>query len=417
LSTLEYARNRLRSFLDEISRLEELEFPYSHSEEALKQLQNLFQRKLDRLEMFDDHSNVNVVKQESALALNALFTYLPLAGFVLRSTNVRNAFEVCRPLLRLAREVLEPDVEEGKRKTKLVLSSEWDYSPFVYKEIPDLPDFVLIGIPAPESANPLLVPLAGHELGHSLYAKHKLVEKWMPSVKANVINIIKRRWNEYKAAFPYPDIQPDEITTSLFAIQNWQHSVTWCLRQSEETFCDAVGMRIFGAAYLHAFSYLLSPNAGMRTAEYPSMSKRVDNLNKAASQFGINVPASYSAMFDDNPFFNLAPTDTFRVSLADEALDMMVPTIIAKTNELVSAAKISSASAEEIDSIYKSFKRVVPAQNCPTLAAILNAAWLAFHDDDLWGNFPQIAARKNGVLKELVLKTIEVFEIEHITRG
>src|SRR4029079_7231830 len=104
--------------------------------------------RLATLNGFDAQSDQTIVKQTCALDLHHLFTYLPLLGFVLRSTNVRNAFEVFRPLLRLAGDIRDPGVPKGKRKTELVLSSEWDYSPFVYREMPKLPGFVMIGIPS-----------------------------------------------------------------------------------------------------------------------------------------------------------------------------------------------------------------------------------------------------------------------------
>ena len=59
------------------------------------------------------------------VSLEVLFTYVPLLGLILRSTNTRNAFEAYAPLLRLARKILGKD-------TKLIISSEWDYSPYVY---------------------------------------------------------------------------------------------------------------------------------------------------------------------------------------------------------------------------------------------------------------------------------------------
>ena len=62
--------------------------------------------------------------------------------------------------------------DPANRETRLILSSEWDYSPFMYDQITDLPSFVFIGLPACESANPLLLPLAGHELGHSVWVKN-----------------------------------------------------------------------------------------------------------------------------------------------------------------------------------------------------------------------------------------------------
>lgn len=140
--SLDFARSLLLAFLDEAERLIEAEFPYSYSEEALNRIRRLFERKLKLLEQLDEQSDPGTVQQECALALRDLFNYVPLVGFILRSTNVRNAFEVFGPLLRLARNVLESQVARDQRKTRLVLSSEWDYSPFIYPIIPALPGFV-----------------------------------------------------------------------------------------------------------------------------------------------------------------------------------------------------------------------------------------------------------------------------------
>ena len=54
----------------------------------------------------------------------------------------------------------------------------------------------------------------------------------------------------------------------------------------------------------------------------------------------------------------------------------------------------------------------MPAEKCKCLADILNAAWLAYRDLAFWEHNPQIAERKDTILKELVLKNIELFEIE-----
>ena len=111
------------------------------------------------LESLSDDDDPNAVKTACNESLKQLFRILPLLGFIVRSTSVRNSFEVFWPLLRLARQVLQTDA-------KLILSSEWLYSPF-YRPSADLSDYVLLGFPASESSNPLLVPLAGHELGHT----------------------------------------------------------------------------------------------------------------------------------------------------------------------------------------------------------------------------------------------------------
>src|SRR5207247_1253486 len=100
----------------------------------------------------DAGTHPDVSKQACRLTLDDLFTYLPFLGFILRSTNVRNAFEFLGPFRRLAGEVLEPQVTPDKRETKLLFSSEWDYTPFTYFSVPQLRRYVLIGLPAPESA-------------------------------------------------------------------------------------------------------------------------------------------------------------------------------------------------------------------------------------------------------------------------
>ncbi len=418
-STLEFAKRRLSAFVDELGKLSESEFPYSHSKLALEQLQKLFQRKLERIKAFKETSDPAIVKQECALVLRALFEYLPLAGFILRSTNVRNAFEVFGPLLRLASNILEPGVSKKDRKTKLVLSSEWDYSPFIYREIPDLPGFVLIGLPAPESANPLLIPLAGHEFGHSVYGKLKLARTLMPRVKQRILSVIETRWDEYHNLFH--GIKKEELTTNMFAFETWSQSVVWCLRQAEETFCDFVGLRIFGSSFLNAFAYLLSPNAGPRSVMYPNMSKRIDHLLEAATIFKIEVPLNYKTIFEDDPAASLTASDTFRVSLADQALESMVSEIIddadaAMKTSLGSNDSEAEKSRGEIDRICQRFQRVVPAEGCRNIPDLLAASWKAFNNPDLWKDLPEIHRNRDKVLKELVLKNIEIFEIEQILK-
>lgn len=412
MQTLEYAKLRLRTFLDELSKLAEAEFPYAHSEMALEKMQRLFERKLGRLQSFGEDADPQIVRNECALALHSLFLYLPLAGFILRSTNVRNAFEIFRPLLRLSSQVLEPGMEMKNRRTRLVLSSEWDYSPFIYREIPDLPGFVLIGLPAPESSNPLLIPLAGHELGHSICGKDRLPDQWLSLIKGEVISVIKSRWAEYIKIFP--GIIEKNLTTDMFAIETWKKSVEWCKRQAEESFCDFVGLKIFNAAFLHAFAYLLSPNAGPRSASYPNMERRVANLLKAAEAYGIPVSADYGSVFEDDPASGLTESDQFRISVADEALNRLIPTLISSADQIIEAVHLAKVDNSEVMRIQSRFARVVPAEHCKGLPDILNAAWKASEDPDLWKDMPDLLSLKHRTLKELVLKNIEVFEIEQI---
>jgi hypothetical protein len=415
---LDYARSRLQAFLDELAHIEEGEFPYVHSKAALEQLARLFRKKLGRLESLDKSSDPDVVRQECALALRALFIYLPVLGFILRSTNLRNAFEVFGPLLRLARAILEPEFPVRERKTKLVLSSEWDYSPFTYPEITELPGFVLIGLPAPESGNPLLIPLAGHELGHSVWLKKKISVSLQAIVSAAVAAIIKERWKEYSNIFrPGAAITPEDLTTDLVVLQTWRRAVDWTLRQAEETFCDFVGVRLFGPAYLQAFAYLLSPNTGTsRPVHYPAMRTRIRNLVAATQQYTMTVPTDYEDLFTDSPRISLDAAGTFLSDVADDALLRLVGSLVSKADDSINGTGIEKPAEAEILRILARFRQVVPVETAASLGDIVNAAWRAHLDVDFWKELPQVNTVKDRVLKELTLKNIEVFEIEQILK-
>ncbi len=146
---IDYAKQRYEAAISEINRIKNSEFPYDQIREALATLEELFKRQIESLQKLRPSSSPDIAKNSCGQTLACLFNYTPFLGFILRATNVRNAFEVYSPALRLAKQLLGPN-------TKLLLSSEWDYSPFVMTTH-DLPDFVLIGVPAFESSNPLII--------------------------------------------------------------------------------------------------------------------------------------------------------------------------------------------------------------------------------------------------------------------
>lgn len=195
--------DRLRSFtlakleaaLRTVSDIETAEFPREDSRSALEAIRRALTDHCDSLNRLSPESNQLVVTAACRESLQAVESYLPLLGLILRSTNVRNAFEVHGPLLRLARWLVGVD-------TKLVVSSEWEFSPFEYNAIPPLPDFVLIGLPASESSNGLLLPLSGHELGHAVWAKRGLRAVFTPDIRQAILDAIAMRWPEFSKAYP-----------------------------------------------------------------------------------------------------------------------------------------------------------------------------------------------------------------------
>jgi hypothetical protein len=408
---LEYSKLRLAAFLEEIGRLKGAEFPYVHSEHALQLIEEWFAGYLGELNKLDAKagSHLATVRSACAAELTGLFEYLPLLGFILRSTNPRNAFEVHGPLLRLAREVVTPNI-------KLIFSSEWDYSPLTYLGITHLPNYVLIGLPAHESDNPLLLPLAGHELGHSIWMTRDLSSKFGSLLEAKVLLDIKSRWPEYHALFP--DVASQAVLNSdFFARQTWSPAAEWGQRQAEETFCDFSGLRLFGESYLHAFAYLLAPKQlWVRSVLYPNLMKRVDNLVRAAAEYDIPVPPRYRHEFED-----LLPPNAFDrpqiflLSLADAASSSVTDALMIQARTIVDSGVQHPSSEPEVEKLLKDFQAVAPATNAGCLANILNAGWRAFHDPKLWEDVHQIRL-KAKTLKELILKSIEVFEYEQLLK-
>ena len=92
-------------------------------------------------------------------------------------------------------------------------------------------------------------------------------------------------------------------------------------------------------------------------------------------------------------------------------------TIFEKVQTLMADAHIPTPVESEAIKILRWIKHVVPAKGAASLADILNAAWLAFEDDKLWKNIPELHSKKDDVLKELILKNIEIFEIENRQKG
>jgi len=275
---------------------------------------------------------------------------------------------------------------------------------------------VLIGLPAHESDNPLLLPLAGHELGHSIWATRDLSSKFGVLIDAKVIGDIKKRWTEYKALFP--DVTSSTILdTDFFAQQTWSPASDWGARQAEETFCDFAGLRIFGESYLHAFAYLLAPKQlWMRSVLYPNLVKRVDNLIKAATQYGLAVPAGYKDEFEDLlPPNSFDRQQTFLLSLADAASSSVTDALLLEVKGIIDSSLKNPTSESKVAEVLKDFQAVAPASDAGCLANMLNAGWQAFHDHELWMNISQIQS-KEKTLKELILKSIEVFEYEQLLK-
>ncbi len=411
---LVFAKQRLAAFREEVERLERSEFPYPAAEEALQRIKEECDKEAANLDLLEEGDDAKTINERCKQLLTLLWEYLPFLGFILRSTYVRNAFEIYMPLQRLAWRVLGP-------KARLLISSEWFDSPFTYTQVPLLPSFVLIGVPAHESGNPLITPGAGHELGHALWAE--VVEKslWNSAFNSRletvIVDKIRAQWVAFHELYPMVT-KPEDLNTDWIYMATWASAFAWAKRQSEEYFCDFVGLRLFGESFLYAFAYLLSPGSeGRRALHYPNMLRRVRFQIQAARQYGIKVPDNYETWFEDRE----EPSDEdrhdkFLVGLADSAADGLAPELITHANSLLHRPDLPDWSNEEQQKnhaaieqqIYDDFVLVAPAERTQYIAHILNAGWKAAKD-----GIPKLINHSSeAVLRELLLKSLDVLEYE-----
>jgi len=402
---LEFAKSRFDAAIEEILRLKHYEFPYPHIKDALDSLERVFRERRQKLDAITTVSTPMVAKTACQHSLLFLFRFTPYLGFIVRSTNVRNAFELYPPLMRLARKALGP-------QTKLLLSSEWDYSPVVYLPPKELADFVIIGVPAFESANALLIPLAGHELGHSIWRQQSLDSKLKHKLEKAVLDAIQNvHWLDFEGYCTRAT--KANLTTDIFVREAWLPILGIASRQLEEVYCDAMGSRLFGESYLHAFAYLLAPGLpSEQPLYYPEISKRVGFLLNAAKSLKINAPVDYADLFQPQPLPS-NPVYKLFAAIAGDAIQGLVADLIAEVTSFCTAQSIAEVSDTEVVRISDDFSRLMPCEGRASLPDIVSAGWRLHLDPKTWSTISHLQRVDHfGVLNDLVLKSCEVTEYE-----
>ncbi len=406
MATVDYARARIVAALDEIDRLEHSEFPDDHSRQAMSLLADRFRKQQTVLAKITPTTDVNVANVQCSVSVELLFLFVPIIGFLLRSTNVRNAFEAYAPLLRLAQGLMGADM-------KLVVSSEWQFSPFTYVSGTRLPGFALIGLPATESPNPLVVPLAGHELGHSVWEVEGISQIFEDKIRQGVVDELKQnRWNEYAAL--YPQYKKEDIEADFLCQLTWQPAYTLSILQAKEVFCDFLGLRLFAESYLHAFAYLFAPGtSSQRPLNYPNIKSRISYIVWAAKELNVVVPTGFEGGFvpETEP---TEPRTALFVSIADAVSASIMRELCAEARSFADTRSIAQRDPARVDKIAKQFADwVVPTAQYESLVDILSAGWMCNLNPSLWESVPQMEKEDRvRVLRDLVLKSLEVSEIQ-----
>ncbi len=408
-SIVRSTKKKLENVLSTISLLKAEDFPHTHSYDALVALEGMFQARLKSVDSLSEKNDLSVVKSICKEANETLGLFLPLLGFIVRSTHVRNAFELHRPVLRLVHKALG-------ESAKLILSSEWLFSPFTYL-LPPLDErrYVMIGLPASESGNGLIIPLAGHELGHSIWAQQDFATKYSTIIEDKIVEIITTsKWEEFQKISGISEkSQVNDLIGRSYWVYAWQFSKSQC----EELFCDFIGVNIFGSSYLYAFGYLLAPGLGQdRVEHYPSLVDRAAALVKASTKVGSPAPPNFTEQFVEStpPSTDI---DGFLLTLSDAATESLLDALITEAFTFCIDHGLVQATSGDINPIIKSFDNLVPANGTQSLASIINAGWHVYSNlGPSWPpSYMQLnndPAKQQVVLNDLVLKTVEVYEIE-----
>lgn len=407
---LDFAKARFDAAIQEIQRLKHYEFPYPHIKEALNALEELFQQRRSKLDTISPKSTPDVAKNACQHSLAYLFRFTPYLGFVVRATNIRNAFELYPPLMRLARRALGP-------KTKLLLSSEWDYSPFIYLPQKELSNFVVIGVPSYESSNALLIPLAGHELGHSIWNQQSLASRFKPKLEQAVLEAIQTlHWNDFEAYCP--QATKTTLSIDIFVREAWLPILAMATRQLEEIYCDVMGIRLFSESYLNAFAYLLAPGLpSEQSLNYPEILKRVRYLEEAAKKLGVVSPEGYTDLFQSQPLPANPVFKLFSV-ISGSATEGMVGDLVNEIIQFAGNQHLPERREEEVTRIKDDFSRIMPCEGNSELCNIVNAGWQIYLDSKIWSGVFQLQRVDRGrVLNDLLLKSCEVAEYEERLRS
>lgn len=411
MKSVEYAKQKVKAVITAVDSIRELDFPYDDPRAAIEYICNEFRKQLEHLEQVSDLASARVMCKQISKDID---NFLLAIGFMVRACDVDGALELQGPLRRLTHRAISKDV-------KLVISSEWRFSPFTLLYPGEFGNsFVLVGLPASEAGNPLIAPLAGHELGHNVWNRLPDLEAFIgKKIKEKVIAVIKGElWDRFSKTFAITGKEQVDQEELFETIAPWQVAKTWGVLQSEEMFCDFFGLCIFGEGYLHAFQYLISPGGGLRNPTYPSMRDRISALLQAAKDYGVQAPVDFAKEFDDSEI-SADPRQQLLLLVSDMASKAAVPYLIEAAKSLCEKQKLITRDAKDIERIVACYRDAIPATNALGLANIINAAWQIFLDSkNPWAtNYPiteKQPEKRVELIRELALKSFEVFEIERL---
>jgi len=144
-------------------------------------------------------------------------------------------------------------------------------------------------------------------------------------------------------------------------------------------------------------------------------------LLQASKILKLSVPQTFNEEFDEADVSSDIQQQIL-LKIGDKASKELVPDLMEAAKIWCERKDIISRDNNDVNRIFESFKKVIPATGAQSLANIINAAWKIFLDDtNYWAADYPITVEKPEkrieLLGELALKSFEVFEIEKIQEG
>jgi hypothetical protein len=396
---MDYVQFTVERVVGVIAQLDALlarEFPYKSSEIALKKIKRYFS---EQLKLLQSNLSVPAARQLCDLTKKDVSNFLSIIGLLANSSNVRSIFEFHDPFWKLASRIISPEKLPSSANIHLIISSEWKFSPFVYTRLPQnvLQNFILIGLPASEAHNPLLFPLAGHELGHVVW-----------DVFSDSHAFIELRKKLRQLCYEHAKGQTKGEQVDIFADRNAAALYNNLSRHIIEFFCDCFGLRLFGEGFFWAFSYFFLPLKGdvYTPSFHPLPEVRFDLLNKArqAYKFDFDIPESFEL-----PPHSCTPECRDLCKICGELWDG----IIDLADKVIPTGKLRadpSGSHEEKMRIMANYQQLKPTSNISSVADVINAGWEIY-------NRPATERIPSEILFDLIAKNFEVMSIESRIRG
>ena len=398
ISPLANIKTKLAGIISQIEVVSGSEYPYQDSRTAVSELRSLIDRTLRRLDGFERYP---ATVQNSLLRQSnyVIVSVTDLLGFIVRSTSTRNLFELYYPFKEISKKFVGESV-------RLILSSDWRYSPFAYPfGLDELPTFILIGLPASESENALVFPTAGHELGHIKWRASEHAKAITPDLEGFVYESYEDNRAEFERIF---SLRGADIRNDMFVQPIVRQSVNQALLQSEELFCDFTGLNLFGKSYLFAFDYLIAPGlSSHRDPQYPRLQTRVSLLAKYAADLNFEI-TGFAQRFNAEKYPG-SEMSSFVVEMADQAVDKITNRLFHLARTEIESTLGRPFSDESEQHAQRCFRDGVPSEKIHTLGDLLNAAWTVFNSLEL----PQLENKgqsRTQFLTDLVVKSAENLE-------